>query len=144
MANEKAKKGDTVKVSYVGTFDDGVKFDSTEGKDPLEFKLGEAAIIKGFQGAIEGMKVGEEKEVKQAPADAYGERNEKFVQEVPKDKLPKDLDPKENMVLTLKNPEGQVMYAKVSEVKENSVLIDLNHPLAGKTLNFKLKLEAIN
>ena len=138
--SETAKEGDTVDIHYTGTFDDSIKFDSSEGKDPLEFTLGESQVIKGFEMAVLGMKVGEEKNVKIPPEMGYGIKNEKLIQEVPRDKLPKELDPKKDMVLTLKNPKGRMLYARISDVKKDSIILDLNHPLAGKNLNFSIKL----
>lgn len=136
--------GDRVKVHYTGTFDDGVKFDSSEGKDPIEFTLGEGQVIKGFEEGILGMEEGEEKDIKLTPEKAYGIPQEKLVQEVPKERFPKEIPLKEGIMLSLKSPEGHVIPAKVKEIKEDKIVIDLNHPLAGKNLNFKLKLVGIS
>ena len=134
------KKGDTVKVHYTGTFDDGKVFDSSEGKEPLQFAAGQGQVVKGFDEAVVGMKQGEEKEIHVTPENAYGDRNDQLVQQVPKDNVPPDV--KEGMVLGVKTPDGKQFPATVTEVGEQ-ITLDLNHPLAGKNLNFKIKIEEI-
>jgi FKBP-type peptidyl-prolyl cis-trans isomerase 2 len=135
------KKGDKVKVEYTGTLEDGTVFDSSakHGK-PLEFEVGAKQVIKGFDEAVQGMEKEEEKEVKLPPAEAYGEPNQKLVQEVPLDKLPKEQELKVGMMLMVTLPNGSKLPAKIIEVTKDKAKLDLNHPLAGKTLNFKLKL----
>ncbi|MFC1800945.1 peptidylprolyl isomerase [Nanoarchaeota archaeon] len=140
------KKGDKIKVEYTGTFDDGTVFDSTEkhNNQPLEFEAGAGNVIKGFDEAVIGMEKGEEKEVK-IPADqAYGQPNPDLLKKVPRDKLPKDQEPKEGMMLVLGSPDGKQIPARIAKVEETEVTIDLNHPLAGKNLNFKIKIVEIN
>lgn len=139
------KDGDKVKVEYTGTLDDGNVFDSSEhhGK-PLEFEVGSGQVIKGFEEAIRGMKVGEEKEVKIASKDAYGDKNPQLVNKVPKEQLPKDQEIKAGMMLIVGLPTGQQIPATIVEVGDKEVTLDLNHPLAGKNLNFKLKLVEVN
>ena len=138
-----AKKGDKVKVHYTGTLDNGEVFDSSEGRDPLEFEVGSEGIIKGFSIGVEGLEPGQEREVKVSPEDAYGERRDDLVQEVPKDMMPKEMELKKGMTLFLKHPSGQAMPVTLVEVGEQKVKVDLNHPLAGKELNFKIRLEEI-
>ena len=134
-------KGDKVKIEYTGTFDDGSIFDSSKnhGK-PFEFVIGSSQVIPGFEKAITGMEKGEEKDIHLKPSEAYGEPNPKLIQKVPKDKLPKDPEPKEGMVLALKMPDGTQVPATIIKVEKETVTIDLNHPLVGKSLNFKIKL----
>ena len=134
------KKGDKVKVDYTGTLEDGKVFDTSEGKQPLEFEVGSGQIIKGFDNALIGMEKGQEKEIKLEPADAYGDPNPQLVKKIPKDKLPEGQDPKPGMALMLKTPDGRQFPARIAEVTDKEVSIDLNHPLAGKTLNFKIKV----
>ncbi len=134
------KKGDTAVIEYEGKLDDGQIFDSSKGKDPLEFEVGSGKVIKGFDDAVIGMEKGEEKEVKIEPKNAYGERKEDLVKDVPKKAIPENIELKEGVVLLLKTPDGHQIGAKVKEVKDDTVLIDLNHPLAGQNLNFKIKL----
>lgn len=134
------KKGSKVKVDYTGKLEDGTVFDTSEGKKPLEFEVGAGQIIKGFDDALIGMKKGEEKEIKLKPADAYGEHKPELMKKVPKEHLPKDPEPKAGMMLVLSTPDGRKFPAKIAEVDGKEVTIDLNHPLAGKTLNFKIKV----
>ncbi|MAG08151.1 peptidylprolyl isomerase [Candidatus Woesearchaeota archaeon] len=134
------KKGDKIKVEYTGTLEDGKVFDTSEGKPPLEFEVGAGKIIKGFDDAVIGMEKGQEKEIKLEPKDAYGDPNPQLVKKVPKDKLPQGQDPKPGMVLALGTPDGQQIPARITEVGDNDITIDLNHPLAGKTLTFKIKV----
>lgn len=139
------KKGDKIKVEYTGTFDDGTVFDSSEkhGK-PLEFEVGNKQVIPGFDDAVVGMEKDQEKEIKIPCKDAYGEPNPKLVQKVPKDKLPKEPEPKVGMMLIVGAPNGQKLPATIKEITDTEVTIDLNHPLAGKDLNFKIKVVEIN
>ena len=144
MAVEKTvKNGDKVKVDYTGTYDDGKVFDTSEGKEPLQFEVGAKHVIPGFDKAIEGMKVGEDKTITLTPTEAYGERNEKLVQEVPVGGFPKDIKVEKGLALQLRDKQGRMLMALVKEVKGDKAIVDLNHPLAGKNLNFKLKLVAI-
>ncbi|MHA1209372.1 MAG: FKBP-type peptidyl-prolyl cis-trans isomerase [Candidatus Freyarchaeota archaeon] len=136
------KKGDRVKVEYIGMFDDGTVFDSSEGKSPLEFEAGSGQIIKGFDEAVIGMEKGEEKEFKIEPKDAYGERNPELVRKIPRDQLPPEAQA--GMLLMLRTPDGMQIPAEITEVTDEEVTIDLNHPLAGKNLNFKIKIVDIS
>jgi FKBP-type peptidyl-prolyl cis-trans isomerase 2 len=138
------ENGNKIKVEYTGTFDDGTVFDSSEKHgQPLEFEVGAGMVIKGFDDAVIGMEVGDEKEVKIEAKDAYGEPNDQMKQKVPKDQLPKDQKPEVGMVLGVSTPDGKQFPAKIIEVNDDTITIDLNHPLAGKNLNFKLKLVSI-
>jgi len=134
------KKGDLVKVEYVGTLDDGKVFDSSKGKEPLEFEVGSGKVIKGFEEAVIGMEKGEEKEVKIPPEKAYGDYNPQLVSEVPKKQFPKDIELKEGMILSIDIPNLGQVPATVTKVTEENVTLDLNPPLVGKTLNFKIKI----
>jgi len=135
------KEGDKVKIEYEGKLDDGTVFDSSEkhGK-PLEFQVGSKKVIPGFEKAIIGMKKGEEKEIKLEPAEAYGDQNPQLIKKIPRDKLPTDKEIKPGMMLSVGLPTGQQIPARITEVNDKEVTIDLNHPLAGKNLNFKIKL----
>ena len=138
-----AKSGDTVKIHYTGTLDDGTQFDSSADRDPLEFRLGGGQIIRGFDKAVEGMTVGDSKKVRIEPDDAYGQHHEQLVHEVPRSALPDDLTPEDGMALQASGPEGQITQFIVIAVTEDTVTLDANHPLAGQTLNFSLELVAI-
>jgi peptidylprolyl isomerase len=138
------QKGSKVKVHYTGTLEDGKVFDSSEGKDPLEFIAGVGMMIKGFDNAVIGMEEGEDKEIDVPSAEAYGEYREELIQEVPKEALKGDFDPKEGQQLMLKGPDGRQMIATIKKIGEEKMTLDLNHPLAGKDLHFKLKIEGIS
>jgi len=139
------KKGDKVKIEYTGTLEDGTVFDSSEkqGK-PLEFEVGAGKVLKGFEEALVGMKKGEEKEIKLTSAEAYGEHNPKLIKKIPKEQLPKDKELKPGMLLIIGTPDGRRFPAKITEVTDTEVTLDLNHPLAGKALNFKIKVVEVS
>jgi len=140
-----AKVGDSVSVHYTGTLDDGTVFDSssTHGQ-PLTFKIGEGLVIKGFDEAVMGMNVGDKKKIHIEAKDAYGDPNPELLQQVPRDKLPKDQEPKPGMILGVRAPDGMQFPATITAVTADTVTLDLNHPLAGKALNFDLELVKIN
>jgi len=135
------EKGDKVKVEYTGKLKDGTIFDSSEKHDdPLEFEVGAGQVIKGFDQAMIGMKKDEEKEITIEPDDAYGQRNPELIKEIPKKSFPQDQEIKPGMVFMMKIEDGRQFPAVISEVKDDTVIIDLNPPLAGKTLIFEIKL----
>ncbi|MBS3119368.1 peptidylprolyl isomerase [Candidatus Woesearchaeota archaeon] len=136
-----AKKGNKVNVEYTGTFDDGQLFDSSEnhGK-PLEFELGKGQVIKGFEAALDGMEKGQEKEIRLEPSEAYGEVNPALQQSVPRAQFPPDREPEPGMMVVVGTPDGAQIPARISQVTKEDVTVDLNHPLAGKALNFRIKL----
>ena len=139
------KKGDKIKVIYEGTFEDGTVFDSSEAHDkPLEFEVGSSQVIKGFEDAMIGMKKGEEKKITLTPKDAYGDHNPELVKEIPREQLPKDHELKPGMMLLMSLPNGAQIPVKIAEVNDKTATLDLNHPLAGRTLNFKLTVVDIN
>lgn len=139
-----AKAGDSVKIHYTGTLDDGTQFDSSAGREPLAFELGSGQVIPGFEKAVEGMAVGDNKSVNIPPEDAYGPHNEQMVQEVPRSALPDDLTPEVGMGLQAQGPDGQVANLVVTSVQDDSITVDGNHPLAGKALNFAIELVSID
>lgn len=140
----KAKKGDQVAVHYTGKLTDGTVFDSSEGRDPLAFELGAGMMIKGFDTAVDGMAIGEKVTAKIPAAEAYGEANEELIFDIPKSNFPPDLNPAVGQQLAMSQPNGQQVPVKVKEVKEESVVIDANHDLAGKDLVFDIELVSIN
>jgi peptidylprolyl isomerase len=140
----KAKKGDKVKVHYTGKLKDGTEFDSSQDQDPLEFKLGEGNIIPGFEDAIIGMKEGEEKTEEIGADNAYGQYNKEYVVSVDRKEIPEDIDVKKGMQLEMKLEDGRSVPVMVREVKGDEVIIDANHPLAGKDLVFDIKLVEIS
>ncbi len=136
----KAIQGSEVKVHYAGTFDDGTVFDSSEGKDPLSFVIGEGTVIPGFEAAVLGMEVGDKKSVTIPPEEAYGPHIADMVIQSPKSELP--VEAEEGMVFQA-SVQGEVMYFVVTGVEGDVVTLDGNHPMAGKQLNFELELVAI-
>lgn len=137
------KENNTVKVHYTGKLADGQVFDSSEGKEPLAFTLGQGSLIPGFEKGLIDMKVNEKKTINITKEDAYGEPREDLIVEVPKSQLPPDMTPEVGMGLVSRTPEGQEMNLMVVEVKEESVVLDGNHPLAGKDLIFDLEVVEI-
>ncbi len=138
-----AKSGDTVRIHYTGTLDDGTEFDSSAGREPLEFSLGGGQVIPGFDSAVTGMSVGDSKTVTIAPDAGYGPRHEQLVQQVPKSTLPEDIEPAVGMHLQSQTPDGQIMNLVVVEVAEESITLDANHPLSGQALTFAIELVEI-
>ena len=135
-----AKSGDTVRIHYTGTLNDGTQFDSSSGREPLEFTIGSGQVIPGFEKAVEGMAVGDSKSVN-IPADqAYGARHEQMIQDVPRSALPDDLEPVEGMALRAQGQDGRLVNLTVTSVQEDSITVDGNHPLAGQALNFDIQL----
>jgi FKBP-type peptidyl-prolyl cis-trans isomerase 2 len=134
------KENNTVKVNYTGKLADGQVFDSSEGKEPIEFTLGQGQLIPGFEKGLIDMKLNEKKTITIAKEEAYGEVNNDLIQEVKKTELPQDMAPEVGMGLVSKSPDGQEMNLMVVEVREESIVIDGNHPLAGKELIFDLEV----
>ena len=139
------KKGNTVKVEYTGSLDDGTVFDASANHgQPLEFEVGSGQVIKGFDTGVLGMKVGEEKEIVIPPEEAYGPYNPQMIKKIPRNKLPQDQELKTGMMLMMKLSNGQELPVKIAAVDNKEVSLDVNHPLAGKTLHFKVKIVEIN
>jgi peptidylprolyl isomerase len=139
----KAKNGDTVRVHYKGTFEDGKVFDSSHDSNPLEFTLGEQRVISGFEQAVEGMEEGETKSVTIPSQDAYGEYRKDLAISVERERIPQEITPEVGMILQVPTQQGVPVNVTVTEVGEETVTLDGNHPLAGKDLNFEIKLEEI-
>ena len=137
------KTGDTVSIHYTGTLEDGETFDSSEGREPLEFAVGSGQIIPGLDQAIPGMAVGEKKVV-QVPADqAYGQADPSARQAVPRSEIPAEIPLEQGLQLQMQTPEGQVVPVTVADVNETEVTLDANHPLAGKDLTFAVELVSV-
>lgn len=139
------KIGNKVKVEYVGKLDDGSVFDSSEdhGK-PLEFEVGSGHVIKGFDDAVLGMNEGDEKEFTIQPAEAYGQHDPTLVQKVPREVFPQEAELTAGLLFEAGLPTGEKVPAMITAVDEGIVTVDLNHPLAGKTLSFKIKLKEVS
>ena len=139
----KATKGNKVRVHYTGTLDDGTQFDSSREREPLEFEVGAGQMIKGFDQAVDGMVVGGQKSVTIPAAEAYGDRKEDLLQELPKSDLPDEIKPEVGMKLQMKNEDGRQMPVTIVDVVDEKVVLDANHELAGKDLTFDIELVEI-
>jgi len=137
------KEGDVVRVHYTGKLVNGEQFDSSIGREPLEFTVGAGQMIKGFDAAMPGMNVGEKKSINIAPEDGYGVKNDDAVIEFPKEHVPADMKLEPGMELTLSDPNGNPVPVVVVEVKDEVVILDANHFLAGKELVFDVELVEI-
>ena len=137
------KSGDKIKVHYHGKLTSGETFDSSEGREPLEFEVGSGQVIKGFDDGVTGMSVGEKKTVNIPFDEAYGPRNPEMVIEMPKDRFPQDMEIEVGMPLGMSDQEGHQFQVTVVEVKEAVVMLDANHQLAGQDLIFDLELVEI-
>ena len=140
---QQVKSGDKVKVHYHGKLRNGETFDSSQGREPLEFTVGGGQVIKGFDEGVKGMQVGDKRTVEIEVGDAYGEKNEDMIIEFPKAQFPPDMNPEPGMQLMMNNGQGQQFPVVIKEVKEDSVLLDANHPLAGEDLIFDIELVEI-
>jgi FKBP-type peptidyl-prolyl cis-trans isomerase 2 len=137
------KAGDLVKVHYTGKLTNGEQFDSSVGREPLEFTVGAGQMIKGFDDAMPGMTIGQKKTINIPAADAYGEKNDDAIIEFPKENVPADMKLEPGMQLTLSNQQGQPVPVVVVDVKDDVIILDANHFLAGKELVFDIELVEI-
>ncbi|TMI63481.1 MAG: peptidylprolyl isomerase [Bacteroidetes bacterium] len=137
------KSGDKVKVHYHGKLTNGETFDSSEGRSPLEFEVGGGMVIKGFDDGVTGMSIGEKKTVNIPFNEAYGPRNPEMIIEFPKDRFPQDMEIEVGMPLAMSGGNGEQFQVVVTEIKEDSVMLDANHPLAGQDLVFDIELVEI-
>lgn len=138
------KEGDTVRIHYTGTLLDGKVFDSSEGRDPLEFAVGSGQIISGLDAALPGMEIGEKKRVEIDCVDAYGPINPGMRQDIPREGIPDDIPLEPGTQLQMQTPDGQALPVTVVEVDEATVTLDANHPLAGQDLVFDIEIVSIN
>lgn len=138
-----AKQGDKVSVHYTGRLNDGTEFDSSRDRSPLEFTIGEAQVIPGFEEAVVGMDVDESKTISIPAAAAYGDYRQEMVFKIERTELPPSLDPQVGQRLQKGESDGRNMVVTVVEVSEESITLDANHPLAGQELTFDIELAAI-
>ena len=138
--DQQAKKGDKVKVHYHGRLTDGTTFDSSQGRQPLEFEVGSGMVIKGFDDGVTGMTVGDKKTISIPPEEAYGPRQEEMVIEFPIINFPPDIKPEVGMTLQMHSENGQELPVVITAINEESITLDANHPLAGQELVFDLEL----
>lgn len=139
----KVVKGDTVKVNYTGRFENGEVFDSSEGGEGIAFETGTGHVIPGFENAIIGMEIGQKKTVIIKPEEGYGEYDEEGLIELGKEDFPEDMELEVGMMLHLQDDHGHAIPVVVKEIRDDMVLLDENHPLAGKTLVFDIELVEI-
>jgi FKBP-type peptidyl-prolyl cis-trans isomerase 2 len=140
---QKPQAGNTVRVHYTGTLEDGTQFDSSRGAEPLEFAMGQGQLIAGFENAVAGLSTGESCTVTLTPEQAYGESNPDMVQQVARELMPEGVELEPGMVLQGQAGDGRVDNFTVVSLTEETVTLDANHPLAGKTLTFEIELVAI-
>jgi peptidylprolyl isomerase len=138
-----AQPGTTVSIHYTGTLSDGTTFDSSEGRDPLTFKMGEGEIIPGLESALSGMEVGDKKQVTIASEEAYGPHRPEAIQQVPRESVPDHIPLDLGTQLQVQTPDGRALPVTVTEVTEEQVTLDANHPLAGKDLIFDVELVSV-
>jgi FKBP-type peptidyl-prolyl cis-trans isomerase 2 len=137
------KSGDKVKVHYHGRLTSGETFDKSEGREPLEFEVGSQMVIKGFDDGVTGMTVGEKKTIEIPFLEAYGPKNPEMVIDMPKDRFPADMQVEVGMPLGMSDGQGNQYQVVVTEIKDDVIVLDANHPLAGKDLIFDLELVEI-
>jgi len=137
---QEVKKGDTIKVHYHGTLTDGTIFDSSNGREPLEFEVGAGMMIEGFDQGVLGMTLGVKKQISIPAEQAYGDKREDMIMEFPIDRFPADMVPEVGMQLNMSNNEGDQFPVQIVEVADEYVLLDGNHPLAGKDLIFDIEV----
>ena len=140
---QQVKKGDVVRVHYTGRLTTGEQFDSSIGREPLEFTVGAGQMIKGFDAAMPGMNIGEKKTITIAPKDGYGEKDDQAIIQFPKQNVPADMKMEPGMELTLSDQDGRPVPVIVVEVREDVIIMDANHFLAGKDLIFDVELVEI-
>ncbi|MEA2100975.1 MAG: peptidylprolyl isomerase [Thermodesulfobacteriota bacterium] len=136
-------QGSKVKVHYTGKLTDGTVFDKSEEEKPLEFTVGNGQVIPGFDKAVTGMELDEEKDITIAAQDSYGEREDSLVGDIPKTSLPEGFEPEKDMMINMQDKSGKTMPGIITALNEDSITIDLNHPLAGKDLSFNIKVVGI-
>ncbi len=138
-----AKHGDTVRVHYKGTLDDGSEFDNSAGREPLEFRLGTGQVISGFERTVTGMTVGETRTARLNADDAYGTHRAELVLALPREQFPEEMEPQVGQQLELQADDGGRMPVVITDVGAETVTLDANHPLAGEALTFELELVEI-
>lgn len=139
----KVENGLYVQVEYEGTLENGDVFDSSKGRQPLEFQMGAGQMIKGFETAVLGMKINEKKSIALEPEDAYGHRDEELTRVFDRSEIPPGMNPEVGQTIALTTPDGQQIPARISNLDDQKIYLDLNHPLAGESLNFDIEVVGI-
>jgi peptidylprolyl isomerase len=140
---KKVKNGLFVQVDYTGSLTNGDVFDTSNGREPLEVQMGAGQLIQGFENALMDMAVDEEKKFTLSPDEAYGQRDEKLVRDFPRKDVPPELDPKVGQTVAMTTADGRQIPASITEVDDQNITVDMNHPLAGKSLTFDIKVVGI-
>ncbi|MEA2029971.1 MAG: peptidylprolyl isomerase [candidate division Zixibacteria bacterium] len=135
-----ANDGNTVKVHYTGKLEDGTVFDSSEGRDPLEVKLGDNAVIPGFEKGLVGMETGDKKTITIPSEDAYGPHRDDLIVEANQSDFPENITPEIGLQLQIQKSDGQKLLVTIVKIEDDKVALDANHPLAGKTLTFDVEM----
>lgn len=138
-----AKSGDTVKIHYNGTLEDGTVFDTSSERGPIEFTIGQGRVIPGVEAAIMGMAEGEQKTVTLQPEDAYGPHRDDLIVRVSRNEMPPEIEPQVGLRLQASSQDGATTEVTITDVQEDEITLDANHPLAGKPLNFDITLVEI-
>jgi peptidylprolyl isomerase len=138
------KRGDTVSVHYTGTLDDGTIFDTSEGGPPLVFTVGSGQVISGFEDGVLGMEIGETRDITIPPEQAYGEYHEELVGVVPRSFFPSDVNPAIGLSFELQLQSGETLAVRIIDIEGDDIVLDANHPLAGETLHFKVRLVGVS
>ena len=138
------RDGKFISVHYTGTLDNGEVFDTSQGRQPLEFEMGKGNLIQGFEDAVRGMQLNESKTITLSPSEAYGERDDSLLRSFDRSTLPKEVNPEVGQTVALQSNHGQKIPAQISQVDEKKVVVDMNHPLAGQALTFEIHLVAVN
>ncbi len=138
-----AENGNKVKIHYKGTLNDGTEFDTSEGREPLKFTLGNGQVIPGFDKRVLGMTTNEKKTLNIPATEAYGAHRDDLVMTIPKTEIPSDIKPEVGMQLQMQGQEGQQFNVLISELTDENITLDANHPLAGQDLNFDVELVEI-
>mgnify|MGYP003702411923 FL=1 len=141
---QKVESGVFVSIDYTGTLEDGEVFDSSEGRQPLEVQMGSGNVIPGFESALMGMSLNENKTFTLSPEEAYGQRDDSHMHDFPTSEIPDGMTPEIGQTLMLSTPQGQQLPARVDSIDDEKVVFDLNHPLAGKSLTFAIKVVGIS
>lgn len=141
---QKVENGLFVSIDYTGTLDSGEVFDSSQGRRPLEVQMGAGSVIPGFETALMGMSLNEAKTFTLSPQDAYGERNPELMHDFPRSDIPAGMTPQVGQTLMLSSGQGQQIPARVDSIDDEKVVFDLNHPLAGQSLTFAIKVVGIS
>jgi peptidylprolyl isomerase len=141
---EKVENGLFVSVAYTGTLENGEVFDSSQGRQPLEVEVGAGHVLKGFEEALQGMAMNEKKVFTLTPEDAFGPRNDELTHTFNRSELPPSSDPKVGEILSLSTQDGQQFPARIDQVDDEKIVVDLNHPLAGQSLTFEIEVVGIS